>query len=272
MDGRQLLKLIDAEDVRLVGGKAQALGVMCRAGFAVPNGFVVSARVFEKMTPTLEATIRNAFDALGAKFVAVRSSAIGEDSVDAAWAGQLDTFLNCTREDVVQKVEDCWKSAYGSRAASYARQKGVENTRVAVVVQAMIDSSVSGVAFSIHPVSGDASQIVIEAGLGLGEAVVSGQITPDTYVVDKNEERLPETHIGRQKIMLVRSNQGENIWKDTGSQGALQKLPAKQLVELCGLIKKLEVMFGHPVDVEWAIQNSMLYLLQCRPITTLSPK
>lgn len=268
MHNDQLFKLSGADDVKVAGGKALALGEMLRSGFNVPNGFVLPVSVFNKMTPALEDVLLNAFDELGAKFVAVRSSAINEDGQGAAWAGQLETFLNCTRQDLIQKVQDCWESTSSPRAQSYAAQKGIMATKVAVIVQEMIDSEISGVAFSMHPVTNSARQIVIEAGLGLGEAVVSGQITPDTYIVDKKDDTLLEKHLASQKRMLVRGVSGGNIWEDTGLRGASQKLTADQIIELSKLTKKLEDFFQYPVDVEWAIKNGLICILQCRPITT----
>lgn len=219
MNNQHLFKLSESVDVAHAGGKAYALGKMIRAGFVTPNGFVISAKVCSAMTPTLKGIALNAFDNLDAKFVAVRSSAVNEDGIDAAWAGQLDTFLNCTKENVIQSVKDCWESVSSVRAQSYARQKGIEATKVAVIVQVMVESEVSGVAFSAHPISGDTSQIVIEAGLGLGEAVVSGQITPDMYIFDKKKEQLIEKHIAPQKKKLARNDTGTTAWLDVGVEG-----------------------------------------------------
>jgi phosphoenolpyruvate synthase/pyruvate phosphate dikinase len=264
-----VLGLADANNRWRVGGKAFALGSMIRADFTVPDGFVITAEAFLHMTPALQKYILSYFDALGTAFVAVRSSAINEDGKDAAWAGQLDTFLNCNRTHVIARIEQCWESANSERAKSYARQKSIETAAVAVVVQRMVDSDVSGVAFSVHPVTGNTAQVVIEAGLGLGEAIVSGSITPDTYIVDKNTGNCLEKYISKQSRKLVRSATGITDWQNTGAHGNRQKLTDKQVVELCGQISKLEAYFGHPVDVEWAIQAGELYILQSRPITTL---
>ena len=269
MTNQQLFKLSESADVTHVGGKAYALGKMLRVGFIIPNGFVVSANSSNAMTPVLSDVILSAFDKLGTEFVAVRSSAVNEDGIDAAWAGQLDTFLNCTRENLIQSVKDCWESASNARAQSYAQQKGIEATKVAVMVQAMVESEVSGVSFSAHPVSGDTTQMVIEAGLGLGEAVVSGQITPDTYILDKKKEQLIEKHIALQKKKLARSDAGTTVWLDVGVEGSAPKLSDEQIIKLCKLTEKLEEFFGYPVDVEWALSNDTIYILQTRPITTL---
>lgn len=267
----QIFNLADAVNLNLVGGKAHALGKMIRAGLNVPKGFVLSANAFMSMTQSLQELILSHFDALGADFVAVRSSAINEDGANAAWAGQLDTFLNCNRDNLLQSIEKCWKSAYSARAQSYAEQKSIQSKHVAVVVQAMIQSEVSGVAFSVHPVSNDDKQVVIEAGLGLGEAIVSGEVTPDTYVVDKKSGQLIELHVSQQKKQLIRSAVGGTVWEKVGSQGNSQKLSDNQIAELCKLTTKLEAYFQHPVDVEWAVKENKVYILQSRPITTLAP-
>ncbi len=269
MRDQLLVRLRDASDISIVGGKASALGTMLRTGFRVPDGFVLPAKAFNKMTPQLENVLMHSFDELDARFVAVRSSAINEDGIDAAWAGQLDTFLNCIRNELVQKVKSCWKSVNTERAQSYALQKGIKSSRIAVIVQEMIDSDISGVAFSAHPVSGNEALVVIEAGLGLGEAVVSGEITPDTYIVNKEDGQLAEKHVAMQKRMRIKSEAGENIWEDVGDKGSAQKLSAEQIDDVYKLTVKLEKFFAYPVDVEWAIKGNTLYVLQCRPITTL---
>jgi pyruvate,water dikinase len=265
----QIFTLTQADDIRRAGGKAYALGKMLRAGITVPDGFVVSADAFMSLTPQLGHLIMDYFDKLGADSVAVRSSAINEDGINAAWAGQLDTFLGCNRDNLLQKVEACWKSAHSPRARSYAQQKGITGSKVAVIVQKMVQSEISGVAFSVHPVSGSETQIVIEAGMGLGEAVVSGSITPDTYVIERSTNQTLEKHVADQKKKLVRNEAGGTAWADITGSTSGQKLSDAQIVELCTLIKRIEAFFGHPVDVEWAITNNTIYILQSRPITTL---
>lgn len=266
----QVFNITQADNVKLVGGKALSLGKMLRAGINVPSGFVLSAETFMSMTPKLEKLIIANFDKLQTGFVAVRSSAVNEDSLDHAWAGQLDTFLNCTRDDLLANIQACWASANSRRALSYARQNAIHGTKVAVIVQEMIQGDVSGIAFSAHPVSSNDAQVVIEAGFGLGEAIVSGQVTPDTYIVDKKTGELIEKNVSDQSKMLVRNAEGETTWKDLGARGTSQKLTDKQITELCKLTKQLEVFFKYPVDVEWTIRKDSVYILQSRPITTIT--
>ncbi|HEX6258251.1 MAG TPA: PEP/pyruvate-binding domain-containing protein [Candidatus Saccharimonadales bacterium] len=264
----KLLPLKDAIDVTIVGGKASALAALLRAGFRVPNGFVLPANASRIISPDLEHAILRAYDDIGGHFVAVRSSAINEDGLEAAWAGQLDTFLNCSRSELMQKIQACRQSSATARAQSYAKQKGIATTHVAVIVQEMIDSDVSGVAFSLHPITGSQEQVVIEAGLGLGEAVVSGLITPDTYVVNKADARLLEKHVSTQDKKLQRNTNGQNIWQHTGPEGAKQKLAPEHITEISSLTQELALFFKYPIDMEWAIKDGTVYVLQCRPITT----
>ncbi len=136
----------------------------------------------------------------------------------------------------------------------------------------MVQSEISGVAFSAHPISNNNTQIVIEAGWGLGEAIVSGQITPDTYIADKKTGQPIEKHVAQQNKMLVKNTAGETIWESIGARGGDQKLTDNQIIMVSEQTKKLEVFFKYPVDVEWAIWNDTIYILQCRPITTTAYK
>lgn len=139
------------------------------------------------MPEDVRTAIGAAFNALDTEFVAVRSSATAEDGAENAWAGQLDSFLNTTKETLHENVQKCWASLFTPRAIVYRIEKGLRESHVsvAVVVQKMVESDNSGIAFSVHPVTEDPNQLIIEAGYGLGEAIVSGSITPDSYVVEK---------------------------------------------------------------------------------------
>jgi pyruvate,water dikinase len=141
----------------------------------------------EEMPQDIASEIQQAFKQLDAPFVAVRSSATAEDGADNAWAGQLDSFLNTTEATLLLNVQKCWASLFTPRAIFYRLEKGLKESHVsvAVVVQTMVESESSGIAFSVHPVTEDRNQLIIEAGFGLGEAIVSGSITPDSYVVEK---------------------------------------------------------------------------------------
>ena len=217
--------------------------------------------------------IENEFQALRCRYVAVRSSATAEDSAQAAWAGQLDTYLNTTSETLLENVKKCWASLFTPRAIFYRFEKKLNDQQisVAVVVQKMVESEISGIAFSVHPVTQDRNQLIIEAVYGLGEAVVSGTITPDSYVVEKNTWLITDVYVTDQERELVRLATGGNEWKPvTESRKDKQKLTRDQILELAKLIALIEDHYGFPVDVEWAFENRKFYITQSRPITTLT--
>ncbi|MEK7567752.1 MAG: PEP/pyruvate-binding domain-containing protein [Patescibacteria group bacterium] len=226
-----------------------------------------------KMPKDIETEIEKNFEKLNAKFVAVRSSATAEDSASATWAGQLDTFLNTTEKDLMKNVQKCWASLFTPRAIFYRFEKDLHNTKisVAVVVQKMVESEFSGIAFSVHPVTEDRNQLIINAGFGLGEAIVSGQITPDSYVVEKTPRRIIDKNINTQTRSLIRANKGiGNEWINVPEpKASSQVLTDKQILELSELILKIENHYGFPCDIEWAYEKGKFYIVQSRPITTL---
>ncbi|MFA5009716.1 MAG: PEP/pyruvate-binding domain-containing protein [Patescibacteria group bacterium] len=216
--------------------------------------------------------VQKAFVQLGAQFVAIRSSATAEDSASAAWAGQLESYLNTTESDLLDNVKKCWASLFAPRAIFYRFEKGFGNKKisVAVVVQTMVDSESAGVAFSVHPVTQDRNQLIIEAGFGLGEAVVSGQITPDSYVVSKEPRQIIDKNVSVQAKGLYRSSHGSNEWRGISpEQGTKQILSDVQILELTEIILRIEKHYGFPCDIEWATAGGKFYILQSRPITTL---
>ena len=238
-----------------------------------------------EMPKDLASEIKKEFKKPGATHVAVRSSATAEDSASAAWAGQLDSFLNTTKKDLLKNVQRCWASLFTPRAIFYRHEKGLHKQKigVAVVVQKMVESEVSGIAFSVHPVTEDRNQMIIEAGWGLGEAIVSGQITPDSYVVEKKPHRILDKNISEQNYSLIRTNKridgggGKSISACSGNmrvelskeEGSRQKLSDAQILEISKLILKIETHYGFPCDIEWALAEGKFFILQSRPITTL---
>ncbi|MBI2484551.1 hypothetical protein HYW18_00085 [Candidatus Uhrbacteria bacterium] len=245
------LKDIGKDDVAEAGGKGASLGEMTRAGFPVPAGFVILAPACGVMTDELADDILKNFDALGAEHVAVRSSATAEDGKTAAWAGQLETYLNTERDTLRENVERCWVSIGSARATAYRSAQGIDHaTRipVAVVVQAMVPAEVSGVAFSAHPVTGNRDTMIIEAAKGLGEALVSGEVTPDQYVVGKRARAVTESIVPPQEM---------------------QKLSPERILALADMVCNIEKHYGFPVDVEWSLANGEFFILQSRPITGL---
>jgi pyruvate,water dikinase len=152
------------------------------------------------MPEDIKAEVESQFSSLNSEFVAVRSSATAEDGADHAWAGQLESYLNTTQDTLLEKVQYCWASLFTPRAIFYRFEKGLDATKisVAVVVQKMVNSEKSGIAFSVHPVTEDRNQIIIEAGFGLGEAIVSGSVTPDSYVISKQPREIIDINISNQ--------------------------------------------------------------------------
>ena len=183
----------------------------------------------------------------------------------------MDTFLNTTKKTLLENVKKCWASLFTPRAIFYRFEQKLHKKKisVAVVVQKMIDSEESGIAFSVHPVTQDKNQLIIEAGFGLGEAIVSGQITPDSYVVDKKDWHIIDININDQEKGIYKKTNGGNEWEKLGEKGEKQVLNGKEIIELAKLIVKIEKHYKFPVDVEWAKEKGKFYIVQSRPITTL---
>lgn len=225
-----------------------------------------------KIPEDIVTEIEKYFESLGANYVAVRSSATAEDGQENAWAGQLDSYLNTTEKELLKNVQRCWASLFTPRAIFYRFEKGLQSTQisVAVVVQKMVNSKTSGIAFSVHPVTEDRNQIIIEAGFGLGEAIVSGQITPDSYVVGKEPRQIIDKNISTQKKALYRTENGGNKWQDLPvSEGSQQVLSDEEILKLSEIIVQIENHYKFPCDIEWATENGEFWITQSRPITTL---
>jgi len=230
-----------------------------------------------RMPQTIADEIREAYEKLGG-LVAVRSSATAEDLPEASFAGQQRTFLNIQGEaDVIAAVQGCWASLFEPRAIFYREQHGLNHIKVgiAVVVQRMVQSKRSGVMFTREPVTNE-EKIAIEAVYGLGEAVVSGGVTPDLYLVDKKNFAIIHKMIARQEWQLIKSPRGTDDIDETNVklpvsealQGK-QKLNDREIVALAKLGTKIEKLYQFPQDIEWATEESKLYIVQTRPITTL---
>ena len=255
-----------------------------------------------KMPGGLEKEILSEFRKLKCKFVAVRSSATVEDSNIDSWAGELESYLNTTEKILLENVKKCWSSLFTPRAIFYRKEKNLHKTHisVAVVVQEMVESEISGICFTVHPVTQDKNQMIIEAGWGLGEAIVSGSITPDSYVVEKsqtsnNKSQTPkyryattgqanskskilnskqfmilDINVAEQKKQIVRCLKKGVKWTAVPkSKREKQKLTGKQIVELAKLCARIEKHYKKPQDIEWALKDGKFYIVQSRPITTL---
>lgn len=224
----------------------------------------------EKVPADLQKEILIHFKKLDAKFVAVRSSATAEDSSIASWAGELETYLNVTEKNVIASVKKCWSSLFTPRAIFYRFEKKMHKQKVsvAVVVQKMVQSEVSGISFTVHPVTKDKNQMVVEAGFGLGEAIVGGMVTPDTYVIHKDNFSILDINVSEQTFAIVKTKLG-NKNKKLGNMGGKQKLTGKQIVEIAKICKNIEKHYKKPQDIEWAFEKNKFYITQSRPITTL---
>ena len=249
-------------DPAAVGHKAANLARFS-SGYRVPPGFCLTTSVYAELhgalmpagdaeRAALRAGVADAYERLAARVgvrdprVAVRSSATGEDSADASFAGQHETILDVAGVDaVIDAVLECWRSAGNEHVLAYRREKGIDApAKVAVIVQQMVDADAAAIAFGVDPVSGDTEVVVIDGARGLGDKIASGDVTPDRYVVRKVDRGVTAP-----------------------AEGALTAAEAREIAELA---LALEGDSGQPVDVECAFADGVLYLLQCRPITTLA--
>jgi pyruvate,water dikinase len=217
-----------------------------------------------------------AYDKLSGFFkhalVAVRSSATAEDLPDASFAGQQETFLNVQGEaNVVNKIRDSWSSLFTPRAIFYREQKKFNHFKIgiAIPVQKMLQSEVSGVMFTIDPVNNDKGKIVIEAIWGLGELIVQGAVTPDHYEVAKSSFKVVAKQLNKQVIQLVKVDRLNKEVKVKNGDQKKQKLTNEQIITLARIGKKIQQHYFFPQDIEWALEKGKLYILQTRPVTTI---
>jgi len=266
-------------DVTLVGGKAANLSRLARMYHRVPDGFSLPVTVMDEAHPLdlrdeISAAISDlmACHSLPDFIAAVRSSAVDEDGAAASFAGQHETYLNIVGADaILQAVARCWESARSERALEYRRQQGlsVERVRLAVLVQQLVASDVSAVVFSANPVTGNRDEVLINASWGLGESIVGGIVTPDAFVVRKSDLAVINRTItdkGRMTVSVPGGTREVDVPRFLRSEASLSD---EQAAEMAQLAIVLESTMEHPVDVECAYATGELYLLQCRPITTL---
>lgn len=240
------------------------------------------------MPKDIEYAVKSAYEELGRRlnaksvFVAVRSSATAEDLPDVSFAGQQETFLNVKGvNEVLEKTVKCWSSLFTPRAIFYRTEKGFahESVLISVGVQKMVNSRAAGVIFTINPVTGDPNQIVIEGSYGLGEAVVSGAVTPDDFIVDKNTLKIIEKRVARKKVQYLRDpNTGKTVHVDVPIEKQEQPcLSDEEILKLAELSKNIEQHYGKAQDIEWAIDSDLpfpknIFIVQSRPETVWSLK
>jgi pyruvate,water dikinase len=199
----------------------------------------------------------------------VRSSATAEDSEEASFAGQQETYLHVRGvDDIVERIRDCWCSFFSERALFYRSKKGsLEDLGMAVVVQRMVEPDVSGVLFTIDPTKGRRDRMLVEAAFGLGEGVVSGQLTPDQYVLAR-DGRVKRTRLAPQPYAIVADPAGGTREVELPPEQAERRtLDEDQLARLARIGVDLEGRLGGPQDIEWAIQGDEIFVLQSRPVT-----
>lgn len=211
------------------------------------------------------------------EFVAARSSATAEDLPEASFAGQQATYLNVRGHDeVIEAVQKCWASLFTARAIYYRVRNNFphEKVLIAVVVQKMVNADKAGVMFSINPATNNPNEIVVEGAFGLGEAVVSGAVNPDLYVIDKSTSNVIKVEVREQKIKIIRDPKtGKSITKKMAASEEKERvLNDKELYELARLTKKIESHYGKPQDIEWAIEKDKVYIVQTRAVTTFKPQ
>jgi len=277
----------------LTGGKAANLSRLAVAkisflpGYSVPPGFCLTAAAFDRqvfcadnaeLSKSVREMLADAYRRLTESCknewpgVAVRSSAADEDGQTASFAGQYETYLNVKGEEaVVQAVKKCLSSACSERVQTYRRQQGLrtDQIRIAILIQQMIPADVSAVVFSVNPVTGNSDEVIINANWGLGESIVGGTVTPDTYTVRKSDLVVTERQIARKQCMTVPVPGGTREVKVPVLLSKEPVITDTQAVETARLAIALEQEMGWPADIECAWKNEKLYLLQCRPVTTL---
>ena len=293
--------------LNVVGGKAKSLIATTQAGLPVPGGLALTVAFFQEwtdkikageawktlvadpnkencdtvkalaqkleLTEGMEKALSAELKALDGALFAVRSSSPEEDLSGSSFAGMYETFLGTTHDTLRETIAKAYSSMYDFRVMGYKAQNNIdlEGTCISVIIQKQIASDVSGVGFSLNPLNNCYDEVAINASFGLGEAIVSGIVTPDQYIVEKVRMEILEKKINEKKIALhLKANGG--IEEKENSNAKEQALSNDQILELAEMIKKTEDFFcGFPVDTEWAFEGDKLYLLQARPITTHIP-
>lgn len=273
---RILGRLVDVVGEETAVSAAPDAGVLQQASTDIRNWFTQGA-----IPDALATQLHESYASFNNAPVAVRSSATAEDLPDMSFAGQQDTFLNVVGADaLLEAVVNCWSSLWTARAIGYRQRNGIphEDVALSVVVQKMVQSEASGVMFTANPLTGLRSETVIDATLGLGEALVSGLVEPDHYVVDVAQSNITSKQLG-EKALLIRSVDGGGVVEEKTDISAVlsagisteQALPDEQILALAQLGKQVAANYNFPQDIEWAWANGQLYLLQSRPITSLHP-
>jgi pyruvate,water dikinase len=296
------------------GGKGSNLAILTQRGFPVPPGFILTAEAYRDFIAGGRELLRNVNqlpfhdagllraesgklrEALGRlslpaavveevwdqlrrfpeqQAFSVRSSSTMEDLASAAFAGQHETYLNCSgAEQILEKIKACFLSLWFDRAMAYRHQQGFDHAlaAMAVVVQQMVPCEVAGVGFSINPVSGDLNEMVVDANFGLGESVVSGEGEVDHFAIDRSTRAVRSANIARKSRKIIGVSGGTEEVRLSVEEGARSCLDDKQLAQLTDLLLRIEAGYRFPQDIEWGFAGGQLFLLQSRPITTIPPR
>ena len=273
-----ILPLADCRDPAAVGGKAINLSRLINAGFPVPGGFAVTTSAYLAAEGAAEppsdvrSAILAAYRGMGSPVVAVRSSATAEDLAEASMAGQYETFLGVQGEqEVVAAVTKCWASLDSERVRAYLEERGIDRAQVAmgVVVQKQVAAEVAGVLFTANPRPGSLGEMLIESSWGLGEAVVSGRVQPDTLVLDRATGAATSIRTSDKKVWIPAGARSGESQPTPDELRQKLSLNSRQVLALWRLGLQVMEHFGSAQDIEWAIEGDNVYLLQSRAITTL---
>ncbi len=302
-------KDIKDNEILLAGGKGLNLSKMYRSGLGVPDGFVVLSTAYdkyikdnslrekidsllksdgrtrelsqeiqdlfsvEKIPKELSEEVMRQFKKIPSGRVAVRSSSTVEDLPGMSFAGQYSTYLNVRADDLISKIAECWKSLWNERAIEYRKSNNISGYfSHGVVIQEMIDARVAGVAFTADPLTGVRNHILINSSYGLGESIVSGQVNPDEFTVNKTDNSIIGQEISEKKIQFIYSDSGIEKVEVAESMQNKPSLSNEDIIRLGSLAIKVENFFDKPQDIEFACdENGKIYLLQSRDITTLFP-
>lgn len=286
-----------------VGGKAKGLIELTNAGFPVPQGIVLSVDFFKEWLDDVKSSkqwknfleagteencqnivskvqnltftdlqrkeIDKYLPSLQGHIFSIRSSSPEEDLEGTSFAGMYETYLGVNRDKIESFVAKVFSSCFDFRVLGYKKQNGISpnDTAIAVIIQKQIQSDVSGVAFSLNPLNNAYDEVVINASFGLGEAIVSGLVTPDIYIVDKIKNTIQEKKVSKKEIAIRLADTGE-IKEEKNTKPSVVALNDEQILHLSELVCQVEKHYKKPMDTEWAIENGILFLLQARPITT----
>ncbi|MFJ7679693.1 PEP/pyruvate-binding domain-containing protein [Peribacillus sp. NPDC097284] len=294
------LKEANQESLLEVGSKALHLANIINEGVNIPNGFVLKANalklfmkehslqtqvhkeefidVFMKapLPKEIEKEVLSSYEKLKELTgsvdlsVAVRSSSSAEDLKDASFAGQYETILNvCEEEQLLYAVKQCWASLFSDRVREYATQKDIslDAFPMGILIQQMVFPDVAGVIFSLNPITQDPNEIIINASYGLGESIVSGIVTPDTFIVNKETKSIMKD-LGLKEVKILPLNNQIIEVETTPEESDSFCLNEKGILALESVTSKLEEFYEFPVDIEFAIKDDMIFVLQSRPITS----